>query len=115
MECDCLDERARQRLQDILDANEELHQSLRGYDEGRFASERGIQRIAERLLEIAGEAATHVPEDVTEMIHADWSGLRAMRIILAHAYRRVDSQILWDSATRSLPAFARAVREVLEP
>lgn len=105
-----MDERVRQRLQDILDFSDELQASLKGSTMARFQSDREKQRVAERLLEIAGEAATHVPDDVAGQIEGNWDGLRKMRIVLAHAYPRVDAGRIWHAATVSLPALAEGIR-----
>jgi uncharacterized protein with HEPN domain len=108
------DERVRQRLQDIVDDARELQTHLEGMDRDAFCRDLGAQRIAERLLEIAGGAATHVPDDASDQIDADWAGLRRMRVLLAHAYHRVDPQQLWAAATRDLPRLADAVQAYLD-
>ena len=104
-----MDELTRGRLQDILDVADELAGHLRGRDRAAFAADRGLQRIAERLLEIAGEAANHVPDEIAKGIEADWRNLRGMRVLLAHAYRRIAVDRLWNAATIALPRFAAAV------
>jgi uncharacterized protein with HEPN domain len=109
-----LDDADRQRLTDIVEHAAELAGYLDGVDLERFRSDRMLRRIAERLLEICGEAANHVSEETREAIPADWRGLRRLRVLLAHAYPRVDAETLWPSATRSLPALAAAVRAHLQ-
>lgn len=110
----CLDERTRQRLQDILDFDVELKGSLADCSAEEFANDRGMQRIAERLLEIAGEAAAHIPDETWETIGGNWEGLQRMRILLAHAYHRVDVGRLWHAASVSLPGLADAIRAHLD-
>jgi uncharacterized protein with HEPN domain len=109
-----LDERTRQRLQDIVEFDEELRQALSGTTSSQFAGDRQKQRVAERLLEIAGEAAVHVPEEDAAAIGGNWDGLRRMRILLAHAYHRTDVARLFHAATVSLPDLAVAVRKHLD-
>ena len=91
-------------------ANDELADHLKGRTRAQFLRDKGLQRIAERLLEVAGEAAIHVPDDVADRIEIDWTGLRAMRIVLAHAYHRIDPQALWTAATIELPRLAKTLR-----
>lgn len=110
----CLDKATRGRLQDIVEHADELAADLQGATASSFAQDRRLQRVAERLLEICGEAAKHLPEAITDAIAADWSKLRGMRIILAHAYHRVDVPTLWAAATKDLPRLAAAVRAHLE-
>ena len=64
----------------------------------------------ERIVEIAGEAATQI-SDETRASHPDvaWRELAATRTILAHAYHRVDRDLLWDITERDLPQVADAL------
>ncbi len=89
--------------------SQELAAHLDGATLATFRRDKGLQRIAERLIEIAGEAASHVTADVAEAIEADWTSLRGMRVVLAHAYHRVDLDMLWAAATRDLPKLAASV------
>lgn len=107
-------ERDRQRIDDLLAAADELAESLQGLTKARFVKDRDKQRVAERLLEIAGEAATHVGDGTADGIDVPWRDLRRLRILLAHAYHRVDPGELWIAATVSLPRFAQKLRSALE-
>lgn len=67
----------------------------------------------ERIVEIAGEAATQI-DDETRAAHpaVAWRELAATRTILAHTYHRVDRDLLWDIAERDLPSVADALGPV---
>ncbi|HEX2203245.1 MAG TPA: DUF86 domain-containing protein [Longimicrobium sp.] len=57
-----------------------------------------------RAFEIAGEAAKQVPADVrARHPEVDWKGLTGFRDILAHAYFRLEAEIVWDAAIQSAP------------
>lgn len=64
----------------------------------------------ERAVEVAGEAATRM-EDATRKLFPTvaWTELIAVRVVLAHAYHRVDLDQLWTIATVDLPAVAEAL------
>lgn len=106
-----MDESVTDRLQDILDVCDELTGSLAGMTLVSFAKDRDKQRVAERLLEIAGEAANNLPDAILESIPGDWANLRKLRLLLAHAYHRVELQPLWEAATTSLPRLGKAIRD----
>ena len=106
-----MDERTSDRLLDILEVADELAQVLSGCTAEDFAADKVKQRVAERLLEIAGEAASGLRDDAVAAISADWGRLRKMRDLLAHAYHRVEVQPLWQAATKSLPTLAQAIRD----
>lgn len=68
----------------------------------------------DRAIEIAGEAASHL-SDETRRRHPDaaWRELIATRVLLAHAYHRVDLDLLWDIAIDDLPRLAEALGPIV--
>jgi len=98
-----------QRIADILDAASELAAIVNlGVDQ--FRTESILQRAAERLLEIIGEAASALGDD-TKARHPDvpWTDVARMRIVLAHHYHRVDPDQVWVIAREEVPALVRAL------
>lgn len=65
-----------------------------------------------RAFEVAGEPAKQVPPEVrARHPEIDWKGLTGFRDILAHAYFRLEAEIVWDAAMNSAPpALAHAKR-----
>jgi uncharacterized protein with HEPN domain len=66
-----------------------------------------------RLLEILGEAAGRVPDDVRQ-VHADipWCQLVGMRNRLIHGYDQVDLDIVWAVVTSDLPALVAQLDQI---
>ena len=61
----------------------------------------------ERAIEVAGEAATRVSDETKASFPAvAWKELSAVRVVLAHAYHRVDLDLLWGIAADDLPQVA---------
>lgn len=51
----------------------------------------------ERNIAIIGEAATHLPEQVTSALpDVDWAGIRGMRNSLVHQYYGIETAIIRD-------------------
>ena len=92
-----------QRIADILDAASEVAEIVaRG--EKAFATEPILQRAAERLLEIIGEAASTLTDDTTDQLpEIEWQDIRRLRILLAHHYHRVDPDQVWVVASVAVP------------
>jgi uncharacterized protein with HEPN domain len=69
----------------------------------------------ERAIEVAGEAATRL-SDETRRRHPDveWRELISTRVLLAHAYHRVDLELLWDIAVNDLPRLAEALGPIVQ-
>ena len=69
-----------------------------------------------RNLEIIGEAAKHVPEDIRNKYpFVDWRKISAFRDILIQEYFGVDFDILWDIVKNKIPILKNDVKKILEP
>jgi len=69
-----------------------------------FEADEALWLALERAIEVAGEAATQLSEGTrAEYPTVEWRELMAVRVILAHAYHRVDVDLLWGIARRDLP------------
>ncbi len=69
----------------------------------------------ERNLQIIGEAANHLPAEITDA-HQEiaWPQIRGFRNILVHQYFGVDLDTVRDVVQTYLPAFADALRRHVE-
>lgn len=66
----------------------------------------------ERNLQIIGEAAKNLPEEITDA-HPEisWPQIRGFRNILVHQYFGVDPEVVREVIEIHLPALAGALRE----
>jgi uncharacterized protein with HEPN domain len=68
-----------------------------------------------RHLQIIGEAARALPEEVRALApEIPWSNIIGMRNILVHGYFEIDTDIVWNTATRDVPALKPAMERLLE-
>jgi uncharacterized protein with HEPN domain len=66
-----------------------------------------------RNLEIIGEAAKHVPEEVrSNFPKIEWRKVSGLCDILIHAYFGIDNQILWDIIQVKIPELLKALESV---
>ena len=73
-------------------------------DEAGFLAQTGIQDQVIRCLEVIGEAARRIPDDVrSEYPEVPWVQMAGMRNHLAHAYDAVDARAVWLTVVRDLP------------
>ncbi len=91
-------------IADILDAAQELDGIVaRGRDS--LLAETVLQRAAERLLEIIGEAASGISEESRSAFPGiPWRDITRLRIVIAHHYHRVDPGQVWTIASEDVPA-----------
>jgi len=100
-------------LQDILTAIGRIQRYVHGMDRTAFAGdERTIDAVLHNL-EVLGEAAKRLPEDLRSRAPGiEWRKIAGMRDLIAHAYFEVDLEIVWDVATTKLDALAEAARKI---
>ncbi len=102
-------------LDDILECVAQVEQYLIGVDEATFQTNRLLQDAVARNLEIIGEAAKSLPQDVKQkQPQIDWRNIARMRDKLIHHYFRVNLQIIWSTATQDLTPLKIAVTELIK-
>jgi len=98
-------------LDDILDSAGRIAEYLAGIDRDAFAGQPLLQDAVLRNLEVIGEAAKQLPDDIKAKIEGvEWRKMSGMRDVLIHEYFGVDLDIVWDAATVKVPLLAEAVR-----
>lgn len=71
------------------------------------------QWAIERALLNIGEFCTHLSEQFKgKYPDVPWKEIIGMRTQLAHAYHLIDADIVWNSATISVPALVKALKEI---
>lgn len=100
-------------LDDMIDACSGVVEFTRGLQPEAFVADRRTWLATIRLVEVIGEAAKSIPEDVRAS-HPDvgWKALIGMRNVLAHAYFSVDDDILWDVVSAEVPALLDALEAI---
>jgi len=103
------------RVEDIVEAASAIAGYIQGLTYEEFAEDRKTVDAVVRNLEVIGEAARHVPEDVRARFpELPWSDMADTRNVLIHEYFGVDLTILWKTASTDLPAIFPALRRVVE-
>lgn len=79
-----------------------------------FAADERTRDAVIRNLEIIGEAAGNLPEEVTARApQIPWRLICDMRNVLAHAYFGVSLKIVWNTATTQVEELEKAVQALL--
>ena len=104
----------KERVLDILDAIAAIER-YSGRDRESFERDELLQVWFLRHLQIIGEAARGLPDDVRILApEISWSEIIGMRNILVHGYFDIDTDIVWEAATSDVPAIKPAVVRLLE-
>lgn len=101
-------------LRDIVDAAGKAERFVEDTDfEGFSANDEKIFAVI-RALEVIGEAAKNVPEDLRQQYpHIPWRSMAGMRDVLIHQYFGVQLQRIWTTVQEDIPTVREAVAGVL--
>jgi len=109
--------RAADYLQHILQAMERIERYTAGMDEAAFLGSELVQDAVIRNLEIVGEASNNMqrvaPAFVAQHAHVPWQVMYAMRNRVAHAYHKVDQEIVWKTVCNDLPRLRALIAAAL--
>jgi len=102
-------------LKHILESIEAIEKYSKNLSEEAFLKSSEKQDATIRRLEIIGEAVKNLPDEYKKK-HPDvgWGRAMGTRNILIHHYFGVDLEIVWDTATKSLPQFKKQIKSLLK-
>jgi len=92
------------RIQHMRDAAREVVEFTTGKKREDLDEDQMLLRALSMSTGIIGEAAAQVDPDIRNKYEdIPWKQVVGMRNFLFHEYFRVDPDILWDTATKSIP------------
>ena len=100
----------------MLDMAQKAVSKLKGKSRNDYDGDEDLRIIITHLVQVIGEAASHVTSS-TRDLHPDvpWKQIVGMRNRLVHEYLEVDYDILWEVATRHLPALVATLELIVPP
>lgn len=105
----------RMYLQDIEQSCTKILRFTRGFSRSDLLSDERTYDAVIRNLEIIGEAAKHISDDLrAKLPTVEWRKIAGMRDMLAHVYFGIDNDILWDVVKNKIPKLAKSVSTLLD-
>lgn len=102
-------------LEHILNETRYLIGHSQGLRKEAFLRDDTLKRAFVRSLEIIGEAAKQIPDDVRQKYPCvEWRAMSGMRDRLIHAYFGVDYDIVWDAVINKIPALHQKIEGILQ-
>jgi uncharacterized protein with HEPN domain len=100
-------------VDDMIAFAEKVLAYTAGLDQPAFVANTLVYDATLRNLELIGEAATHVPDDVRHAHpQVPWRLIVATRNRLIHAYLGIDNDTLWSIVVTDVPALLPTLRAV---
>ena len=103
------------RLYDMLDAARKALSFAEGRSRQDLDSNEMLALALVRLLEVIGEAARFVPDEVkANHPEIQWREIAATRNRLIHGYFSVDLDIVWSIVQYDLPPLVKRLEEIVD-
>jgi uncharacterized protein with HEPN domain len=101
-------------LYDILAVSEKAVAFTSGMDYYQFQKDEQIQFTVIRALEVIGEAAKRIPDDIRERHPAiAWREMSGMRDKMIHEYMRIDKEEVWKTVQEDIPGLLEGLKVVI--
>jgi uncharacterized protein with HEPN domain len=102
-------------LEDIMAAIERIEIYTRGISFQQFHENTMIIDAVLHNLEIIGEVAKSLPEEVkSRFSEVEWRKISGLRDIIVHQYFGISLEIVWDILQNKLPGLRFSVAEILK-
>ncbi len=110
------DQRDAAYLLDMLEAAEKIQRYLQGKTFEDFLREDLLRDAVERNVEIIGEAARRISENLKqEHPKIPWRKIIAQRNVLVHEYNNIGKEEIWEVATLHIPRLIDTIKPLIPP
>ena len=101
-------------LRDMLEAIEKIGNYTENMSRDDFLENEMVKDAVLRNLEVLGEAAKQIPDNVRdENPDVEWKKIAGLRDILTHVYFGVDMEIIWDIVKNKNPGLKEKISDML--
>jgi len=100
-------------LRDMLENAQRAIQFTKGMSYEAFAKDDKTVYAVIRAVEIIGEAAANIPEEVrSKYPNVPWREVKGMRNKLVHQYFGINMEVVWQTIHEDLPMLIEVLKEI---
>ena len=101
-------------IKDMIQFGEKTLSFTECLDQATFFGDELTYNATLRMIQLVGEAARHIPDDVKEAYPGiPWHEIIGTRNHLVHGYEQVDESTIWDIVQNDIPALLPQLRKLL--
>ena len=102
-------------LRDIINAMTSIEAFVGNMDFDQFKEDDKTTSAVTRKLEIIGEAAKNIPENITKKYSSvPWKEMAGMRDKLIHFYFGVNLKLVWQTIKHRIPHLKLSIKQILD-
>ncbi len=102
-------------VEDMLEAMNKIERYTKGMSSNEFEGSEVVVDAVIRNLEVIGEAAKNIPEEIKEKYpDIPWNRIIGLRNIAIHEYFGIDLNIIWEIVTNNLPETKPKIESMLK-
>lgn len=100
-------------ITDMITFAENIISYTDGFDQVRFVNSGITYDATLRNLELIGEAATHIPQEIRDQYaKIEWRMIVATRNQLIHGYLGIDNDTLWNIIETDIPELLSQLQKI---
>lgn len=100
-------------LDDMIEFSERVLTYVKGLEQAQFEANGLVYDATLRNIELIGEAATHIPEQVCSSApYIQWRQIIATRNRVIHGYLGIDNDVLWSIISDDIPQLLSDLRRL---
>jgi uncharacterized protein with HEPN domain len=101
-------------IKDILDNMRDAEEFIQGFSYDQFRSDKKTLNAVVRAIEVIGEAAKKIPDEIrTKYPAVPWKEMAGMRDKLIHFYFGMDREAVWLVVKERIPSLKPLLEEIL--
>jgi uncharacterized protein with HEPN domain len=105
----------RDYLLDIIDSIDDIENFTENLTYEQFVKDRKTLNAVVRSIEIIGEAAKQLPNEVKAKYNTlPWKEITGMRDKLIHAYFGMDTETIWETVHKNIPTLKQTIQKLLK-